>query len=548
MWRGIFVIPPRQGCVLSPPFFIPLHSFASRHRLSSSQFPLSSNSSRSWVLNVFPPFSTHFTSGSIAILSGREQASIPDILPFSPKMLDENLPTFYFRQPSDNALFTNLYFTQNGSEPNAEYTLQKLDPTLPQAKNKYAIALGDAGAQGVIFAEVLIEPEFQQPSLSAAEIRARNGAPVAPAPIVPESFTVQLYNPDQQIVVRGEKSTWMGRESFEFEIPQQTFRMPSASQIGRQQNDTVTNSLTPKTMFKWKRESKFSKDMTCYMTGRSVGGKKSKEPDITVALYKHGRETAITIYEPNLQRVEVEDRKGLEIVLLLGAEVIREIYLTPSRDSFNVGGAPPSKRKNSRPLANTPGSPKPDVYSMTSGVGISVPTNVNSPIIPQQDGEVRRPQVVTPQDGREKEKREKAEQRRIKKMLEDEERERRKREAAVEKETERLRKEFGMEGQEYGPKPNLPPRPGPSASSNAGPSRPVLHLQTPAPPPRPVSAGPRPAGVGNSSWFSGPAMGPGMAPPPQFFGPPQPQSQTRPGWWRGGSGDSKIQKKKSTFF
>ncbi len=137
--------------------------------------------------------------------------------------------TFYFRQPSDNALFTNLYFTQNGSEPNAEYTLQKLDPTLPQAKNKYAIALGDAGAQGVIFAEVLIEPEFQQPSLSAAEIRARNGAPVAPAPIVPESFTVQLYNPDQQIVVRGEKSTWMGRESFEFEIPQQTFRMPSAS-------------------------------------------------------------------------------------------------------------------------------------------------------------------------------------------------------------------------------------------------------------------------------------------------------------------------------
>ncbi len=47
---------------------------------------------------------------------------------------------------------------------------------------------------------------------------------------------------------------------------------------------------------------------------------------------------------------------------------------------------------------------------MTSGVGMSVPTNVNSPIIPQQDGEVRRPQVVTPQDGREKEKREKAEQ------------------------------------------------------------------------------------------------------------------------------------------
>ncbi|KAI1426033.1 hypothetical protein F5Y12DRAFT_744684 [Xylaria sp. FL1777] len=463
-------------------------------------------------------------------------------------MLDENLPTFYFRQPSDNSLSTNLYFTQNGSEPSAEYILQKLDPALPQAKNKYAIALGDATAQGVIFAEVLIEPEFQQPSLSAAEIRARNGAPAAPAPIVPESFTVQLYNPDQQVVVRGEKSMWMGKESFEFEIPQQTFRMPSASQIDRQQNDPVANSLTPKIMFKWKRESKFSKDMTCYMTGRSVGGKKSKEPDITVALYKHGRETAVTIYEPNLQRVEVEDRKGLEIVLLLGAEVIREIYLTTGRDSFNVGGAPPSKRKNSRPLAHSPGSPNPDVYTMTSAVG----TNVNSPITqqptPPQDGEMRRPSAANPQDERERDKRDKAEQKRIKKMLEDEERERREREAAVEKETERLRKEFGMEGQDYGLRPNLPPRQSPNTTSNVGSSRPTLHLQTPAPPPRPLSAGPRPAGAGPSSWFSRPAMGPGMTPPPQFFGSPPPQSQTRPGWRRRGSGDGKIHKKKSTFF
>ncbi|KAK5629645.1 hypothetical protein RRF57_005360 [Xylaria bambusicola] len=453
-------------------------------------------------------------------------------------MLDENLPTFYFRQPSDNSLSTNLYFTQNGSEPVAEYTLQKLDPTLPQAKNKYAIALGDASAHGVIFAEVLIEPEFQQPSLSAAEIRARNGAPTTPVPIIPESFTVQLYNPDQQVIIRGEKSMWMGKESFEFEIPQQTFRMPSASQIDRQQNNPVANSLTPKIMFKWKRESKFSKDMTCYMTGRSVGGKKSKEPDITVALYKHGREKAVTIYEPNLQRVEVEDRKGLEIVLLLGAEVIREIYLTPSRDSFNVGGVPPSKRKNSKPLGNTPGSPNPDVYVMTSGIGAAVPATVNSPTAQQST------QPTNSLDEREREKRDKAEQKRIKKMLEDEERERRKRDAEVEKETERLRKEFGMEGQDFGSKPNLPPRPGPVASGSAGPSRPALHLQTPAPPPRPLSAGPRPAGHG--SWFSGPAMGPGMPPQPAFYGPPQPQP--KPGRRRGGSGDGKIHKKKSTFF
>ncbi|KAJ8105392.1 hypothetical protein ONZ43_g7444 [Nemania bipapillata] len=380
-------------------------------------------------------------------------------------MLDENLPTFYFKQPSDNPLSTLLYFTQNGSEPTPEYTLQKLNPALPEAKNKYAIAIGDASAQGVIFGEVLIEPEFQQPTLSAAEVRAHNGVPPPPAPIIPESFAIQLYNPDQQVVVRGEKSMWMGRETFEFEIPQQTFRMPSASQIDRQQTNPLASSLTPKIMFRWKRESKFSKDMTCYMTGRSVGGKKSKEPDITVALYKHSKDTAVTIYEPNLQRVEVEDRKGLEIVLLLSAEVIREIYLTPSRDSFNVASAPPNKRTMTRPLAHTPGSPKPDAYVMTSAIGVSSPAKANSPVTqqptPPQDSNARRQQTMSQQEEREREKRDKAEQKRIKKMLEDEERERRKREAAVEKETQRLRKEFGMEGQDYGSRPNLPPRPQP---------------------------------------------------------------------------------------
>ncbi|KAI0199693.1 hypothetical protein F4808DRAFT_205248 [Astrocystis sublimbata] len=453
-------------------------------------------------------------------------------------MLDENLPTFYFRQPSDDPLSTTLYFTRNGSEPAAEYTLQRLNPSLPQARNKYALALGDANARGIIYAEVLVEPEFTQPTLSAAEIRAHNGAPPPPAPIVPEGFTVQLYDPDQQVIIRGEKSMWMGKESFEFEIPQQTFRVPSTSQLDRQQNDPVANSNTPKIMFKWKRESKFSRDMTCYMTGRSVGGKKSKEPDITIALYKHGRETSVTVYEPNLQRVEIEDRKGLEIVLLLGAEVIRDIYLAPGRDTFNVSGAPPSKRKNSnlRPLTNSPGSPKPDSYVMSSGIGVPPPAKVSSPIIQQQSTS---PQVTQNHDP-DREKREKAEQKRIQKMLEDEEKERRRRDAEVEKETERLRREFGMAGQDYGPRPNLPPRPG-GPNAEAGPSRPYLHLQTPAPPPRPMSTGPSPsAGAGHSSWFSGPGVGPGMAPLGGFLG--------KPGRRRGGSGDGKLFKKKSTFF
>ncbi|KAI2639580.1 hypothetical protein GGS26DRAFT_540718 [Hypomontagnella submonticulosa] len=456
-------------------------------------------------------------------------------------MLDENLPTFFFRHSSNNPLLSILYFTQNGSEQAAEYSLQRINPDLPQSKNKYAVAMGDAVVQDVIFGEVLIEPEFQQPALSAAEARQQNGAPPAPVPLIPDGFTIQLYNPDQQIVVKGEKSTWTGKESWEFEMPQQSFRMPSVSKVDREQANPVASSLTPKIMFKWKRDSKFSKDMTCYMTGTSVGGKKSKDPDITIALYKHGREPTVTIYEPNLRRVDIEDRKGLEVVLLLGAEVIREIYLFPSRDSFNIAGAP-SKRKNSRPTPTSSASP---TLVMSGAFGNIPPSSspiTQQPTPPQDtriDAETKRLQAIVEQEEREREKQERAEQRRIKQMLEEEEKERRRREAEVAKETERLRKQFGMQGQDFGPKPNLPPRPGSQ----------VPHLQPPNPPPRPLSAEPRPHahGSGIGSWFHGLGSTPGGPAVFQNYGyaqPPQPHSGRR----RKSDDGGKVLKKKSTMF
>ncbi|OTB08412.1 hypothetical protein M426DRAFT_317031 [Hypoxylon sp. CI-4A] len=470
-------------------------------------------------------------------------------------MLDENLPTFFFRR-SSNPLLNLLYFTQNGSEPAAEYSLQKINPDLPQSKNKYAVALGDAIVQDVIFGEVLIEPELQQTTLSAAEARQLNGVPPPPVPLIPDGFTIQLYNPEQQIIIKGEKSTWTGKESWEFEMPQQSFRRPSASKIDRQQSPPTASSLTPKIMFKWKRDSKFSKDMTCYMTGTSVGGRKSKDPDITIALYKHGREPSVTVYEPNLQRVDIEDRKGLEVVLLLGAEVIREIYLFPSRDSFNIAGAP-RNRKNSRPIPNASPSP---AHAMTSALGNAPPSQSNSPPITQQptpplDAETIRLKAIVQREERERETRDREEQERIKRMLQEEERERQRRNAEVDKETERLRKEFGVEGQDFGPAPHLPPR---QNGASAGPS-----LQPPSnPPPRPVSAGPRPhhpVGGGGRNWFHGFATTPGMPMQGYGYGLPPQQSQAGPssssgvggGRRRGGSADEgkgKVSKKKSTFF
>ncbi|KAK9426233.1 hypothetical protein SUNI508_12504 [Seiridium unicorne] len=473
-------------------------------------------------------------------------------------MLDENLPTFFARQSSDSPLSSVLYFTQNGSEPAPEYAYKRPDPSLPESRNKYAVGLTDAFTQDVLYGEVLIEPEWQQPTLSAAEIRAQNGVPPPPVPLIPESFTIQLYNPDQQIVVKGEKSTWTGKESWEFEMPQQSFKLPSTSKLD-QDTDPTGNILTPKIMFRWKRDSKFSKDMTCYMTGRSLGKQKSKDPDITVAMYKQGRNSGLTIYEPNLNRVEVEDRKGLELVLLLGAEVIREIYLFASRDSFNVSGAPPTKRKNSRPVpAGTPpntSSPVNNAFAMSGGLSNVPPAKTTSPVTQQPtppsdprnpavvDAETRRLQAQVQKEERERERRDKEEQKRIKRMLEEEEKQRHRREAEVEKETEALRKQFGMQGQDYAAsRPNLPPRP-----SNQPNSVPQAQLHPPgavngiAPPTRPLSAGPSHS---FGSWWHGPGVGPVV--PPQQHGPPQQQPQNSSG--RRKDGASKIHKKRSVFF
>ncbi|KAK8034861.1 hypothetical protein PG993_009856 [Apiospora rasikravindrae] len=452
-------------------------------------------------------------------------------------MLDENLPTFFSRPSTENPLSTVVYFTQNGSEPAPEYTFRRPNPQRHESKNKFALGLGDASSQDVIFAEVLIEPEWQQPTLSAAEIRAQNGALPPPVPLIPDGFVIQLYNPDQQVAVKGEKSTWTGKESWDFELPQQSFRMPSASQLDRQQNDPVASELTPKVCFKWKRDSKFSKDMTCYLTGTSLAGKKNKDPDITIALYKQGREPGLTIYEPNLRRVEVEDRKGLEVVLLLAAETIREIYLFPSRDSFNIPGVPPpARRKNSRPIpSSSSSSPKPvssssPAHTMSGGLGNTA----------EIDAETRRLQAMVEQEEREREKRDQAEQKRIKKMLEEEDKERRRRDAEVAQETERLRREFGIQGQDIdAQRPQVPPR----NSQQLHPNSMAGFMAQPAPPPRPMSAEPPHNSSmqgGLSSWWhahGGRGGGPSQLP----FGPSR---------RRGGSdaAPNNVQKKHSVFF
>lgn len=430
-------------------------------------------------------------------------------------MLDDSFPTYRLHS-SEDPLQTGLFYTYNGSDPVRAYNLQR--PSPPSSPNQYAVALIDAHYPSVIYGEVLVKPEWQQPTLSAAEIRSQNGTPPAPVPITPDSFSVLLYNPDQSIAVKRSAGGWNRADSWGFEMPERTFKLPSASRLDQELGSNDVSDLSPKIMFHWKRDGRLNRDMTCYMSGKSVGGKKSKEPDITVAMYrsqKHG--DALCIYEPNMARVEVEDRKGLEVVLLLSAVVVRDLHFAPRQDPFNVSGTAAAAgilngrgRRGSRPLGSSSPS-DPTLVSGALGETLSPVQTHTPPLRPSPasnaakqaeiDAETRRLQAMVAEEERQRRARlAREEEERTRRLLrQEEEARRRQKQAAIDAETERLRREYGVQAPPV--QPPLPPSqrpPGTAAMSGAlsggswyGPPV-VNNLQPPPPPPpRPSSVGPQ---------------------------------------------------------
>ncbi|KYK56632.1 hypothetical protein DCS_03634 [Drechmeria coniospora] len=409
-------------------------------------------------------------------------------------MLDESFPTYRVRPSSDSPLQTLVHFTHNGSDPSAEYLLKRPSPV--ESRNQYAVGLLDAHYASVVYAEVLIKPEWSQPTLSAAEVRA-NGT-TSPVPLTPDSFTMSLYNPDQTIVIKHRQGSWGKSDVWEFEMPERSFKVPSASRIDQDGGESEAPDLTPKVVFRWKRDGRLSKDLTCFMSGRCVGGQKNKEPDITVAMFRIGRnESKVTIYEPNMPRVDVEDRKGLEVSFILGAEVIRDLYLVPRHNMFNTAAAASGPTHVSGPRKSSNPRPMP-AGQMAFASGAMVDTSMS----PAASSASRPPRVEATsaeenRKARERERRDEEEQKRIRKMLEKEEKERRRREAEVERETERLRREYGVPPPPpppSGPSPALPPRAGGGGrhystnyTTNNGP---WYGAQDRPPPVRPNSAGP----------------------------------------------------------
>lgn len=418
---------------------------------------------------------------------------------------------------------------------------------------------------------MLAKPGWTQPSLSQEEIRKNGGVPPPPQPIFPTEFAIQLYNPDQQVVVRQQTSKWTSTTTYEFSMPQTSFRTPSSSSLDRSQDDPGADASTPKINFVWKKEGRIGKDLTCYMTGKSTDvtgkkAKKSKEPDIAVALFSGLKE--ITIMESNLYRVELEDYKGLEVVLLLGAAVIRDMFFSNTRDSFNI--IDPAARKNSGGLRGRKGSSPLQPANITPPVMTPQPLQQSPPqqqrpfqpakgaamnalynqpsrndakrnslpllqtgnqpaqrldpraqweidaetarLKAQVDAEAREMRRQEDAQRRARRKADEEEARKTRRFLEQEERqrqmedkERRRRQAEVDKETERLRKQFGDQSSLLPPtRPQQPQRH----------SAPLIQQPFPQPsrpptqPARPTPQGPylQPSGhrpaASQSSFFS----------------------------------------------
>ena len=308
-------------------------------------------------------------------------------------------------------------------------------------------------------------------------------------------------------------------------MPQQSFRRPSTSVLDRTQSDPTASETTPKLGFKWKKDGKLSKDYVCSLSGKSTnpdGSKRrNKEPDITIALFRHFKE--ITIYEPNLSRVEMEDLKGLEIVILLGAIVIREVFSTNIREAFNIT-EPPTRRSSAEHHATTNSLSRPtnpdlpprrhrqsslsvDLAPPPPGSGRPPPTDPRSQW--ELDLETARLRKAVEAEQRDRRRAEAAETQRVKRMLEEEERRAREKQKEIDRETERLKRVYGKEQrqtlQQLGQRPTSQQPPQPQHSQQ--------NLPVTAYPPAPLER-PHTASIPHASH---PYIASNLRPPPSSF-------------------------------
>ena len=210
---------------------------------------------------------------------------------------------------------TKVTFKANGSPVQQLYTLARD----PGPADTYAVSLLDAHFPTIRYSTlttVLTPPPASD-----------NGGPL----LLPRTFTVHLFAPDSSITVELH-SPRLGGNHWDFALPQHSFPPPSQSAVDATYAPPVVEMLR----FRWRKEGGIlsRSQLRCSLVHNG------DEPDTVLAMYagvgdKAGR-GELVVYESNFRRVEMEDLKGLEMVMLVSARAINDIWFLPTAISFNA--------------------------------------------------------------------------------------------------------------------------------------------------------------------------------------------------------------------
>ncbi|CCX29561.1 Similar to hypothetical protein [Tuber melanosporum Mel28]; acc. no. XP_002835387 [Pyronema omphalodes CBS 100304] len=351
--------------------------------------------------------------------------------------LDENFPTYYFHPLSPTE--TAIKFTISGSPPQQDYTLLRGD-----VANTYSLSLHDAHFPTILYATL------------SSTVSLTPESP--PRIVLPKEFTINLHSPDHSITFTRHASI-LG-DSWEFTLPCHCFPQPTNSALDTVYAPPVLDILK----FRIKKEGGIISrpQLCCVLAGEG------NEPDTVLGMYSLGKNEMV-VYESNFRRVELEDRKGLEILMVLGCRVVSEVYGNDTMRVFNV----PQQEGKRRPSAGraTTGTPAPIVGQQPVPVNQAPMAPTSAPLQQQRrqlsfkEEEARRKKAAE-----EEAKKIAAEQAAIREMLRREQEAEQQRIAA---ETERLRREearrLEMQRRQSVPQarhpqqqhyPPQPPRPG----------------------------------------------------------------------------------------
>jgi len=354
---------------------------------------------------------------------------------------------------------TTIHFTISGSIPQHLYTLHRF----PQPANTYSISLSDAPFPDITYGSLSLPllPSTANPN----ELQR------------PSSFTLQLYSPDSTVTIT-QKHTALTRNNFwEFSLPKSSFLPPTQSALDASYHPPVSETLT----FRWRKEGMGMLTRSQLKCSLVAGG---DEPDTVLAMYsgigdKSGK-GELVVYESNFRRVEMQDLKGLEMVMLLSARIVADVWFNGSSALFNTtqrigtgmgGPAPPppyeppaasssgtfAERFNSQTYPpDKPTKPAPAPVAPTSTTPTPTFTTARQQA-PRQSFAPRQPHVPKPQ-AEEKivdtfeelaaRQRIADEQAEIRRMLAEEERVAARRQAKIDAETERLKRLYEQEALE----------------------------------------------------------------------------------------------------